>query len=81
MNSTLPTYCLSPLFRQSILIIFYHKVCSNNQMIKTNEKVTDELHYIFNEFKTKLTTIRGCIDGLEVRVSELEVTQFSTTTK
>ncbi|WP_353292464.1 hypothetical protein [Synechococcus sp. M16CYN] len=50
-------------------------------MIKTNEKVTDELHYIFNEFKTKLTTIRGCIDGLEVRVSELEVTQFSTTTK
>jgi porin len=39
------------------------------------------LQRLQQEFATELATLRGRVDGLEVRTAELETTQFSTTTK
>ena len=43
--------------------------------------ITDELRRLLLEFEAELALIRGRVDGLEARVGELDVTQFSTTTK
>lgn len=39
------------------------------------------LQRLQQEFATELATLRGRVDGLEARTTELEFTQFSTTTK
>ncbi len=39
------------------------------------------LQRLQEEFSTELATLRGRVDGLEARTSELEANQFSTTTK
>ncbi|WP_115126331.1 iron uptake porin [Synechococcus sp. GEYO] len=44
-------------------------------------EVTDELKRLMKEFEKELAIVKGRVDGLEARVSELEATQFSTTTK
>lgn len=44
-------------------------------------EVTDELKRLLNEFGAELAVLKGRVDGLEAKVSELEATQFSTTTK
>lgn len=41
----------------------------------------DTLKKLTEEFQSELATLRGRVDGLEARVTELEATQFSTTTK
>jgi hypothetical protein len=42
---------------------------------------TDELKRLANEFRDELTVIQGKVASLETKVSSLEATQFSTTTK
>src|SRR6056300_208541 len=44
-------------------------------------EVTDELKKLLEMFATELAVLKGRVDGLEAQVSELEATQFSTTTK
>ena len=44
-------------------------------------EVTDELKRLTKEFAAELAVLKGRVDGLEAKVSELEATQFSTTTK
>jgi len=44
-------------------------------------EVTDELKALLKEFGAELAVLKGRVDGLEAQVSELEATQFSTTTK
>ncbi len=44
-------------------------------------EVTDELKRLTNEFAAELAVLRGRVDKLEAQVTELEATQFSTTTK
>jgi hypothetical protein len=44
-------------------------------------EVTDELKRLANEFSNELAVIRGRVSTLEAKVSSLEATQFSTTTK
>ena len=44
-------------------------------------EVTDELKRLMKEFEKELAIVKSRVDGLEARVGELEVTQFSTTTK
>jgi hypothetical protein len=44
-------------------------------------EVTDELKKLLAEFGAELAVLKGRVDGLEAQVSELEATQFSTTTK
>jgi len=44
-------------------------------------EVTDELKKLMTEFAAELAVLKGRVDGLEAQVSELEATQFSTTTK
>jgi len=44
-------------------------------------EVTDELKALLNEFAAELAVLKGRVDGLEAQVTELEATQFSTTTK
>lgn len=39
------------------------------------------LQRLIDEFGTELASLRGRVDGLEARTTELELTQFSTTTK
>nr|AAC33402.1 SomB [Synechococcus elongatus PCC 6301] len=41
----------------------------------------DTLKKLMEEFQAELATLRGRVDSLEARVTELEATQFSTTTK
>nr|WP_261789758.1 iron uptake porin [Synechococcus elongatus] len=41
----------------------------------------DTLKKLMEEFQAELATLRGRVDALEARVTELEATQFSTTTK
>jgi hypothetical protein len=41
----------------------------------------EALRRLVEEFSPELATLRGRVDGLEARTSELEATQFSTTTK
>jgi hypothetical protein len=51
----------------------------------TTNRVTKEdlatLQKLQDEFATELATLRGRVDALEARTTELELTQFSTTTK
>jgi hypothetical protein len=42
---------------------------------------TDELKRLANEFRDELTVIQGKVASLETKISSLEATQFSTTTK
>jgi hypothetical protein len=44
-------------------------------------EVTDELKRLMAEFEKELAVLKGRVDGLEAKVSELEANQFSTTTK
>ena len=44
-------------------------------------EVTDDLKKLLKEFEAELAVLKGRVDGLEAQVSELEATQFSTTTK
>ena len=44
-------------------------------------ETTDELKKLLEMFATELAVLKGRVDGLEAQVSELEATQFSTTTK
>ena len=44
-------------------------------------QVTDELRKLMKEFETELAILKGRMDGVEARVGQLDVTQFSTTTK
>lgn len=41
----------------------------------------DQLKKLTEEFQAELATLRGRVDGLEARATQLEATQFSTTTK
>ncbi len=43
--------------------------------------MTDELKRLMKEFEKELAVLRGRVEGLEAKVSELEATRFSTTTK
>jgi hypothetical protein len=44
-------------------------------------EVTDELKRLMAEFEKELAVLKGRVDGLEAKVTELEANQFSTTTK
>jgi hypothetical protein len=44
-------------------------------------EVTEELDRLISEFEVELAILKGRVDGIESKVIELEVTQFSTTTK
>ena len=48
--------------------------------VATKEDLTT-LRRLIEEFGTELANLRGRVDGLEARTTELELTQFSTTTK
>ena len=39
------------------------------------------LQRLVDEFGPEIAALRGSVDGLEARTNELELTQFSTTTK
>lgn len=41
----------------------------------------DKIRQLVDQFAPEITTLRGRVDSLEARTSELEATQFSTTTK
>jgi hypothetical protein len=48
--------------------------------LATKEDLTT-IRRLIEEFGTELANLRGRVDGLEARTTELELTQFSTTTK
>ena len=52
-----------------------------NACLERITDVTDELKRLIQEFEQELAVLKGQVDGLEVKVAELEATQFSTTTK
>ena len=59
----------------------YEAAALLNACLDRVTEVTDELKRLQAEFATELAVLRGRVDKLEAQVSELEATQFSTTTK
>lgn len=59
----------------------YEAAALLNACLDRISEVTDELKKLLQEFEKELALLRGRVDGLEVRVGELEANQFSTTTK
>ena len=59
----------------------YEAAALLNACLDRVTEVTDELKRLANEFAAELAVLKGRVDGLEAQVSELEATQFSTTTK
>ena len=55
-------------------------IASSTADLATKEDLAT-LQRLQEEFATELAALRGRVDGLEARVSELEANQFSTTTK
>ena len=52
-----------------------------NACLDRISEVSDELKRLMLEFEHELAILKGRVDGLEAKLGELEVTQFSTTTK
>lgn len=59
----------------------YEAAALLNACLDRVTEVTDELKRLQAEFAQELAVLKGRVDGLEAQVSELEATQFSTTTK
>jgi hypothetical protein len=59
----------------------YEAAALLNACLDRVTEVTDELKKLLAEFGAELAVLKGRVDGLEAQVSELEATQFSTTTK
>jgi hypothetical protein len=59
----------------------YEAAALLNACLDRVTEVTDELKRLQNEFAQELAVIRGRVDSMEAKVSQLEATQFSTTTK
>ena len=59
----------------------YEAAALLNACLDRVTEVTDELKRLANEFAAELAVLKGRVNGLEAQVSELEATQFSTTTK
>lgn len=55
-------------------------IASTTENFATREDL-ETLRRLQEEFSAELSTLRGRVDGLEARTSELEANQFSTTTK
>jgi hypothetical protein len=59
----------------------YEAAALLNACLDRITEITDELKTLMKEFEKELAVVRGRVDGLEVKVGELEASQFSTTTK
>ena len=59
----------------------YEAAALLNACLDRITEITDELKKLMKEFEKELAVVRGRVDGLEVKVGELEASQFSTTTK
>jgi hypothetical protein len=59
----------------------YEAAALLNACLDRVTEVTDELKRLMAEFEKELAVLKGRVDGLEAKVSELEANQFSTTTK
>jgi hypothetical protein len=59
----------------------YEAAALLNACLDRITEITDELKKLMKEFEKELAVVRGRVDGLEVKVAELEASQFSTTTK
>ncbi len=68
-------------FRGNRAMTRYEAAALLNSCLDSVTELTDDLARLIKEFERELAIIRGRVDGLEARVGELEVTQFSTTTK
>ena len=68
-------------FRGNRAMTRYEAAALLNACLDRVTEVTDELRRLMAEFETELAILKGRVDGLEVKVGELEATQFSTTTK
>ena len=68
-------------FRGGRAMTRYEAAALLNACLDRVTEVTDELKKLLAEFATELAILKGRVDGLEAQVSELEATQFSTTTK
>ena len=69
------------LFKGGQSITRYEAAAALNACLDRITEVTDELKRLMKEFERELAILKGRVDGLEVKVAELEATQFSTTTK
>jgi hypothetical protein len=68
-------------FRGNRAMTRYEAAALLNACLDRVTEVTDELKKLLKEFEAELAVLKGRVDGLEAQVSELEATQFSTTTK
>ena len=68
-------------FRGGRAMTRYEAAALLNACLDRVTEVTDELKRLANEFAAELAVLKGRVDGLEAQVTELEATQFSTTTK
>ncbi len=68
-------------FRGGRAMTRYEAAALLNACLDRVTEVTDELKKLLNEFGAELAVLKGRVDGLEVKVGQLEATQFSTTTK
>ena len=68
-------------FRGARALTRYEAAALLNACLDRVTEVTDELKKLLKEFEAELAVLKGRVDGLEAQVSELEATQFSTTTK
>ena len=68
-------------FRGGRAMTRYEAAALLNACLDRVTEVTDELKGLLAEFAAELAVLKGRVDGLEAQVSELEATQFSTTTK
>ena len=68
-------------FRGGRALTRYEAAALLNACLDRVTEVTDELKGLLAEFGAELAVLKGRVDGLEAQVSELEATQFSTTTK
>jgi len=59
----------------------YEAAALLNACLDRVTETTDELQRLLAEFKTELAVLTARVDGLDVKVGQLEATQFSTTTK
>jgi hypothetical protein len=68
-------------FRGNRALTRYESAALLNACLDRVTEVTDDLKKLLKEFEAELAVLKGRVDGLEAQVSELEATQFSTTTK
>jgi len=59
----------------------YEAAALLNACLDRITEVTDEVKRLMKEFEKELAVLKGRVDGLEAKVTQLEATQFSTTTK